>query len=158
MGEFCEKGKYLLLEITRDDYVLYYILKYIPPYVTMYWPSTTTCQTHTKGPKYFYQSFCGHHPYPYLQYLCLKIMIGPLGGVFHFQGGLHANYMRILWYHKYHRKVPFRSKIFDEIFLHLNERKPNNIPKFQNFMVIGQFLFFGLFGIAPPSTRFYARY
>ena len=36
----------------------------------MDWPSTTTRQTHTKDPKFFYQSFCGHHPYPYLQYPC----------------------------------------------------------------------------------------
>ena len=36
----------------------------------MDWPSTTTRQTHTKGPKYFYQNFCGHHPYPYLKYTC----------------------------------------------------------------------------------------
>ena len=52
-----EPSKYLLLEITWDDYILYYILKYIPTYVRLYWPSTTTCQTHTKGPKYFYQIF-----------------------------------------------------------------------------------------------------
>ncbi len=65
-----KKGKYLLLEITWDDYVLYYILKYIPTYVRMDWPSTTTRPTHTKGAKFFYQTFCGHHPYPYLQYPC----------------------------------------------------------------------------------------
>jgi hypothetical protein len=48
---------YLILEITRDDYVFYYILKYIPTYVRMDRPSTTTHQTHTKGAKYFYQFF-----------------------------------------------------------------------------------------------------
>ena len=73
-----KKGKYLLLEITWDDYVLYYILKYIPTYVRMDWPSTTTRQTHTKGPKYFYQTFCGHHPYPYLQYPCVWCVLAVL--------------------------------------------------------------------------------
>ena len=65
-----KKGKYLLLEITWDDYVLYYILKYIPIYVRIDWPSLITRPTHTKGPKFFNQNFCGHHLYPYLQYPC----------------------------------------------------------------------------------------
>jgi hypothetical protein len=35
MGQFCEKGMYLLLEIAWDDDLLHYILKYIPTYVRM---------------------------------------------------------------------------------------------------------------------------
>jgi hypothetical protein len=43
-------------EIRWDDYVLHYMLKfkYIPTYLRMDWPSTTTHQTHTKGPKHSY--------------------------------------------------------------------------------------------------------
>ena len=57
-------------EIRWHDYVLHYILKYIPTYVRIYWTSTTTPQTQTQGPKFFYQNFFGHQQYPYLQYAC----------------------------------------------------------------------------------------
>ena len=56
---------------------------------------------------------------------------GPLQEEFHFQCGLHANYMRILCYHRNHRKVPFQLKIFAKNFLHLNKRKPKNLLKFR---------------------------
>ena len=77
-------------------------------------------------PKFFWTSKI---PIPPIS--LLLVVLGPLEEELHFQGGLHANYMRILWYHRNHRKVPFWSKIFAEIFLHLNEHKPNNIPKFR---------------------------
>jgi hypothetical protein len=70
MGQLCENSMYIILEITWDDYALYYILKYIPTYVRMDWLIKTTHQTHTNDPKFFHQSFCGHHPYPYLQLPC----------------------------------------------------------------------------------------
>ena len=57
MGQFFLRGMYVLLEISWGDYVLYYILKYIPTYVRMDWPNTTTRQTHTKGPNFFTKLF-----------------------------------------------------------------------------------------------------
>jgi hypothetical protein len=79
---------YLILEITRDDYVFYYILKYIPTYVRMDRPSTTTHQTHTKGAKYFYQFF--------VDTSLLLVVLGPLQEEFHFQGNSQTNDMLTL--------------------------------------------------------------
>jgi hypothetical protein len=97
-------------EIRWHDYVLHYILKYIPTYVRMDWPSTTTHQTHSKGPKYFYQNFCGHQQHPYLQYPCF-------------------------WWYCVHYKNGFIFKVIHILNAMLIPPTPLNTPK-STFLVI----------------------
>jgi hypothetical protein len=101
-----------------------------------------------QGTKIFLPKFLWTSPIPIPSISMLKKMIGLLGGVFHFQGGLHAIYMRILWYHKYHRKIPFRSKFSTKFFYILMNANPTIPP---NFVVIRGFVFFCLFGMTPPK-------
>ena len=148
-----KRGKYLLLEITWDDYVLHYILKYIPTYVRMDWPSTTTRQMHTKGLKYFYQNFCGHQQYPYLQYPCFWWYW------VHYKKSFIFRVIHILmtcWLYdttetteKYLSGRIFLPKIFLHLILVSVDSKI-----FPNFMEIGGLLFFGPFGMAAPTYVF----
>ena len=106
-----KKGKYLLLEITWDDYVLNYILKYIPTYVRVDWPSTTTRPTHTKGPKFFTKLFVDITHTHTSNILGLGGTRSPRGRV-SFSGYLHANAMRISKTTNCAKNVPLWSKIY----------------------------------------------
>ena len=87
-------SKYLLLEIKWDDYVLYYILKYITIYVRIDWPSLITRPTHTKGPKFLTKIFVDI-TYTHTSNILAFGGTGSPTRRVSFSGYLHANAMQI---------------------------------------------------------------
>ena len=143
MGQFCEKDMYLLLEITWDDYVvLHYILKHTPIYVRIDWPSLITRPRRKPRGKNVFTT------------LFVDITYTHTSNILAF-GGTGSTTRRVsfsVWIAcKLHADpmIPQKPpKNFSPIFYFLINANPTISP---NFMVIGQFLFFGLFGITPPT-------
>ena len=142
-----KKGKYLLLEITWDDYVLYYILKYIPPLCNNVLTQHNNVPDAHQGTKIFLPKFLWTSPIPIPSISMLKNNDWTTRGSFSFSGWiackLHADPM----IPQIPPKSTFPVENFRRFFLHLNERKPNNIPKFRSNQRI--FIFWPIWHSTP---------